>query len=89
MNMQTVGVRELKQNASKVLAQVEDGESFLVTVQGREVAQLIPSPAIRATWVPAERMMAVYDVPVDSDFWADIDRARSDSVQEDPWDRSQ
>jgi prevent-host-death family protein len=86
LTMRTVGVRELKQNASQVLAKVEDGESFLVTVQGREVARLIP--ATRATWVPAEEMMAVYDVPVDPDFWEDINRARHSSIQTDPWDRA-
>lgn len=82
--MATVGVRELKQNASQVLARVEDGESFAVTVAGREVAQLIPSR--KATWVPADQMMAVYEVPVDDRFWEDITRARDDSIQVDPWE---
>ena len=40
MRMKSVGIRELKQNASQVLAQVENGESFIVTVQGREVGRM-------------------------------------------------
>lgn len=84
--METVGVRELKQNASQVLARVEQGESFTVTVAGREVAQLVPAPP--ASWIPADRMMAVYDVPVDPGFWDDINQAREDSIQLDPWNRS-
>lgn len=84
--MQTVGVRELKQNASQVLAQVEQGESFIVTVQGRAVGSL--EPTARSVWVPAERMMSVYDVAVDQDFWVDIDTARDEGFQDDPWDRS-
>ena len=36
--MEPVGVRELRQNLSKYLAQVKEGESFAVTERGREVA---------------------------------------------------
>lgn len=41
--MESVGVRELRQNLSRYLAQVKDGESFAVTERGREVARLTPS----------------------------------------------
>lgn len=41
--MDTVGVRELRQNLSKYLTQVKGGESFTVTERGREVARLTPS----------------------------------------------
>jgi prevent-host-death family protein len=39
-----VGVRELRQNLSKWLRRVENGESFEVTDRGRPVAQLNPLP---------------------------------------------
>lgn len=39
----TVGVRQLRQNLSKYLDRVKDGESLLVTERGREVARLIPA----------------------------------------------
>lgn len=83
--MKSVGVRELKQNASQVMAQVENGESFVVTVQGREVGRIVP--AARGSWVSAEQMMSVYDVPVDAGFWTDIDDVRDQTVQHDPWER--
>ena len=38
-----VGVRELRQNLSKYLDRVKDGESLTVTERGREVARLVPS----------------------------------------------
>ncbi len=38
-----VGVRELRQNLSRYLAEVKDGEQFVVTERGREVARLVPS----------------------------------------------
>ncbi|MCP9485453.1 MAG: type II toxin-antitoxin system prevent-host-death family antitoxin [Gaiellaceae bacterium MAG52_C11] len=39
-----VGVRELRQNLSRWLRRVENGESFEVTERGRPVAQLNPLP---------------------------------------------
>lgn len=41
--MNQVGVRELRQNLSRYLTQVKEGESFAVTERGREVARLTPS----------------------------------------------
>ena len=41
--MERVGVRELRQNLSRYLAEVKDGESFVVTERGAEVARLLPS----------------------------------------------
>lgn len=41
--MDRVGVRELRQNLSKYLVDVKQGESFVVTERGREVARLTPS----------------------------------------------
>lgn len=41
--MNRVGVRELRQNLSRYLAEVKEGEGFVVTERGREVAKLVPS----------------------------------------------
>jgi len=41
--MERVGVRELRQNLSRYLLEVKEGESFVVTERGREVARLTPS----------------------------------------------
>lgn len=40
--METIGVRELRQHASRYLARVEAGEELAVTNNGRLVARLIP-----------------------------------------------
>lgn len=40
--MQTVAVRELRQNLSRYLRRVKAGESLVVTERGQEVARLIP-----------------------------------------------
>jgi len=41
--MDSVGVRELRQNLSVYLRKVKAGESLVVTERGREVARLTPS----------------------------------------------
>jgi prevent-host-death family protein len=44
-----IGVRELRQNASKYLARVEAGEELSVTMRGRLVARLVPVTAADRT----------------------------------------
>lgn len=41
--MESVGVRELRQNLSRYLKEVKEGDAFRVTERGREVARLVPS----------------------------------------------
>lgn len=40
--MKTIGVRELRQHASKYLEQVAAGQSIEITDRGRPVARLVP-----------------------------------------------
>jgi prevent-host-death family protein len=42
--MQQIGVRELRQQASRYLKRVLAGEAFEVTDNGRPVARLVPIP---------------------------------------------
>ncbi len=41
--MERIGVRELRQNASRYLRRVAEGESIEITDRGRPVAVLVPS----------------------------------------------
>jgi prevent-host-death family protein len=43
--MNQIGIRELRQHASRWLGRVAAGESFEVTDRGRPVALLVPVPA--------------------------------------------
>ena len=45
--MTEVGIRELKQNASAVVAQAAAGESITITDRKRPVAQMTPLPTSR------------------------------------------
>jgi prevent-host-death family protein len=42
--MRSITAREANQNFSKVLAEVEDGETVLITKNGKTVAELRPRP---------------------------------------------
>jgi prevent-host-death family protein len=66
--MDRIGVRELRQNASRYLARVANGESIEVTDRGRAVAVLIPIPdepwqalVARGQVLPAEGEGTVLD----------------------------
>jgi prevent-host-death family protein len=52
--MRRIGVRELRQQASKYLRAVEAGETLEVTDRGRPVALLVPVPSSS----PMERLSA-------------------------------
>jgi prevent-host-death family protein len=41
--MKVIGVRELRQNASKYLKEVAAGESFEITDRGHPIARLVPT----------------------------------------------
>ena len=51
--METAGIRELKQNASAVVAQAAAGQTVVITDRGRPVAQVTPLPES-----PYEQMLA-------------------------------
>ena len=42
--MRAIGIRELRQHASRYLREVQDGETIEVTDRGRPVARLVPVP---------------------------------------------
>ena len=43
--MRSIGIRQLRQQASRLLREVERGESIEVTDRGRPVALLVPVPS--------------------------------------------
>ena len=43
-HMESIGIREMRQNLSRYAQRVRHGESFLITDRGQEIAQLTPAP---------------------------------------------
>lgn len=82
--MSIIGVRELRQNASEILREVEAGVPATVTVAGRPVAQIVPIRADR--WTTWERVGHVFDSPTDGTLAAEL-KAFGETGIEDPWAR--
>ena len=59
--MDAIPQKELRNQIGEVLRRVEGGESLIVTVAGRPVAEL--HPASRRRWVSGSRLAAVWDGP--------------------------
>lgn len=55
--MQTIPQRELRNHSGEILRQAEAGKLFTITVDGRPVALLGPTP--RSTWITREEAMAL------------------------------
>lgn len=87
--MNSVGLRELKQNPSEVVARAEAGETIVITVQGRPVAQLVPLVPQRRRWVPAEELSrALEGLEPDPTLAAELDALRDNDPLIDPWERA-
>ena len=86
--MERIGLRELRQNASRYIAQVVQGETVEVTQRGRLVARIVPAGEntwddmiLRGDVVPAASSAGLLDeVPVDYRFdaSAELQRLRAD-----------
>ena len=59
-----MGIRELRQQASKVVARVAQGESLTVTDRGRPVARLVPLVESRLDQLVREGMVIPAAAPL-------------------------
>jgi prevent-host-death family protein len=81
--MITIGLRELRQQASELVRKAEAGETIIVTVSGREVAEL--NPVRRNRWRSGNDIAAIFSGPPDPD-WVE-DRDAIDGTLQDPFTR--
>ena len=79
--METVGLRELRQDASGLLRRVERGEEIIITVSGRPSARLVPARQTR--WQRWDDVTDLFAGPADADWKAD--RELVDDTVRDPW----
>jgi prevent-host-death family protein len=79
--MSTVGLRELRQDASDLVRRVEAGEEITITVAGRPTARLVAATSQR--WRSFGAIADLFDGPADAE-WND-DRNRIDQSLRDPW----
>ncbi|CPT78993.1 prevent-host-death family protein [Mycobacteroides abscessus] len=77
----TVGLRELRQDASDLVRRVEEGEEITITVAGRPAARLVTArPRAWRQWADITDLFAG---PADSTWESDRDRIAQDV--RDPW----
>ena len=79
--MTTIPQKELRNNIGDVLRRAEGGERFTITVAGRPVAELGPSP--RRRWVSGEDLARVWATPAPRTLDQDLQRFPADL--EDPF----
>lgn len=77
----TIGLRELRQQASELVRRVEAGEEITITVAGRPSARLVP--VAPQTWRRWDDVTELFRGPADT-AW-DSDRDRIDHALRDPW----
>jgi len=87
---ETVGVRELRQQASELIRRVEAGEEFIVTVSGRPAARLVPldAPAADRTWRRIEEVAHLFTGPRDETWLAEMAADANEEMEpmDDPWE---
>lgn len=70
--MATIPQKELRNNVAEVLRRAEAGEDFTITVAGRPVAQLGPTPKRR--WVTGPALKRVFETPAPENLLRDLER---------------
>lgn len=83
--MESVGLRELRQDASDLVRRVEAGEEIEITVAGRPAARLVPTAPRQ--WQRWDAVAEVFAGPPDPTW--EQDREQLDQGIDDPWATSQ
>ena len=83
-SMKTIAQRVLRNESGRILRETENGEQFVITVQGRPVALL--SPYERRQWVSADSVRELLATPTDPEL---LDELRLSELGPliDPWER--
>ena len=81
--MATVGLRELRQDASELVRRVENGEEIEITVAGRLAARMVP--AVPRRWQRWDDIAELFNGRSDPDW--ERDRELTDQSVGNPWER--
>lgn len=79
--MSTVGLKELRQDASALVRRVEAGEEIIITVAGRPSARLVGAES--RTWRSFSAIADLFDGQNDATWEAD--QQKIDQSPRDPW----
>ncbi len=82
--MDSVGLRELRQDASELIRRVETGEQIEITVAGRPAARIVPvAPKRWQTW---DAIADLFHGPADTSWRSDLELI--DRSIANPWEEA-
>jgi prevent-host-death family protein len=74
--LKVVGVRELRQQASRVLDLVKKGEVIIVTEHGKPIAEIVPIKKTKLERLIEQGAVTPAKEPFDADLWNNTDGPR-------------
>ncbi|MDQ3632140.1 MAG: type II toxin-antitoxin system prevent-host-death family antitoxin [Actinomycetota bacterium] len=80
--MREIPQRDLRNNVSAVLREVEEGHSLRITVRGRPVADLVPIQTKKRGLSAQEVQRLVADAPLDPGFLDDVAAVVGERIDE-------
>lgn len=83
--MKTISVAQLRQNPTEALAEVERGETYVVTRHRHEIGRLVP-PAVRRGVAPDQFAAILRQTPLSQPWVEELAESRADFDRKpDPW----
>lgn len=79
----SITVGQLRQNPTQMLADVQDGERYVVTSHGRPIADVVPH--VESGWVPVDRVARLLERSGDDDWARELQADRDEHDLRDPW----
>ena len=81
--MRTIPQRDVRNQVAQVLREVEAGELFRITVDGRPVADLVPIAGVRRTFVSREQVAELLRrTTPDPEFARDLEQVAGATIDE-------
>lgn len=79
-----ITVGQLRQNPTRMLAEVQEGETYTITSHGRPIADVVPHR--NSAWLPADQVRALLAAPGNAAWAAELvgQRSEQDDLR-DPW----
>lgn len=78
-----VATRELRNDTAGVLRRVEAGESVVITVRGKPVADLVPHRHGEPRWMPREELVPLLEThSSDPGLREDLERIAGDTTED-------
>jgi prevent-host-death family protein len=85
---ETVGVRELRQQASALIRRVQAGEEIIIAVSGRPAARMTPLEPMNRTWRTGHEIAHIFISRTDPSWLDELKADRNEPMDEpdNPWD---